>query len=70
MQRFRLAIFATLSLMSAAAPAWAGDVDDARLLAATSDRSNWLTHGRDYTNQRFSALTQINASSVTRLAPR
>jgi len=69
MRHFHLAIFALLSMMGAEGVA-AGELDDARLLAAGSDRTNWLTHGRDYTNQRFSALTQINTSSVARLAPR
>jgi glucose dehydrogenase len=44
--------------------------DDARLLQAHRDQSNWLTYGRDYSNQRFSPLTQINSANVERLAPR
>jgi glucose dehydrogenase len=70
MRRCRIAILVILSMMSAAGVAGGGEVDDARLLAAASDRANWLTYGRDYTNQRFSVLTQINASSVARLVPR
>ena len=70
MRRCHLAIFALLSMMGPAGVAGGGEIDDARLLAAASDRTNWLTHGRDYTNQRFSALTQINTSSVARLVPR
>lgn len=45
-------------------------VDDARLLTAGTDRGNWITYGRDYGNQRFSPLTQIDAGNVGRLAPR
>jgi alcohol dehydrogenase (cytochrome c) len=44
-------------------------VDDARLLAAGEERSGWLTYGRDYANQRFSPLAQIDAGNVTRLRP-
>ena len=70
MRRCRIAIFAMLSVMSPAGIAGDGEIDDARLLAAASDRTNWLTYGRDYSNQRFSVLTQINTSSVARLVPR
>jgi glucose dehydrogenase len=46
-----------------------GAVDDARLLGAAADRDNWLTYGRDYGNQRFSPLAQIQAGNVQRLRP-
>jgi glucose dehydrogenase len=47
-----------------------GVVDDQRLLTAndTTD-ANWITFGQDYRNQRFSSLTGIDWSSVSRLAP-
>jgi glucose dehydrogenase len=48
----------------------AATVDDVRLKTATDDRANWLTYGRDYANQRFSPLNQINRTSVQQLAPR
>jgi glucose dehydrogenase len=55
-------------------PAWCYSVDaihdDARLLQAHRDVSNWLTYGREYGNQRFSPTAQINTSTVSRLAPR
>lgn len=70
MRRCRIAILAMLSVMSPAGIAGDGEIDDARLLAAASDRTNWLTYGRDYANQRFSVLAQINSSSVARLVPR
>jgi quinohemoprotein ethanol dehydrogenase len=44
-----------------------GAVDDARLLAADGDPANWITHGRDYAEQRFSPLDQVNADNVPRL---
>ena len=46
-----------------------GLVDDNRLLKAQTDTSNWLSHGRDYSNRRFSPLKQINKGNVKRLAP-
>jgi glucose dehydrogenase len=50
--------------------AYGAELDDARLLNAASDRSNWLTYGRDYANQRFSESDTINVTTVKRLAPR
>ncbi len=44
-------------------------VSDARLLAAGSTPEHWLSHGRDYTNQRYSPLTQINRKTIARLGP-
>ncbi|MGI9295810.1 MAG: PQQ-dependent dehydrogenase, methanol/ethanol family [Pseudomonadales bacterium] len=38
-----------------------------RLLAADADNSNWLTHGRTYSEQRFSPLSQINTENVADL---
>ena len=43
-------------------------VDDARLHGAKSD-SEWITFGRDYTNQRFASQTSIDRASVAHLAP-
>lgn len=62
-------------LMVAAAPAQQqGDaaatatVDDGRLRAAAAD-GDWITFGRDYSNQRFAPLHAIDRSNVARLAP-
>ena len=49
--------------------AQSGTVDDARLLGAAGDREGWLTYGRDYGNQRFSPLDQIQTGNVQRLRP-
>src|SRR5262249_49801377 len=49
----------------AAAPR--ANVDRARLVAADSDTQNWLTHGRTYSEQRFSPLKSIDASNVSGL---
>ena len=46
-----------------------GPVDDDDLLAAQGNNGNWLMYGRTYNSQRFSGLTQINKSNVSRLTP-
>jgi quinohemoprotein ethanol dehydrogenase len=42
-------------------------VDDARLLAADADPNDWITHGRDYAEQRFSPLAQVHDGNAARL---
>jgi quinohemoprotein ethanol dehydrogenase len=42
-------------------------VDDAALQNADSDSANWITYGRNYSEQRFSPLKQIDERSVGRL---
>ena len=42
-------------------------VDSQSLLAAGDNRSEWLTHGRTYDEQRFSPLAQIDTGNVKRL---
>jgi quinohemoprotein ethanol dehydrogenase len=43
------------------------DVDTARIVAADSEPGNWLTHGRTYSEQRFSPLTAIDTGTVASL---
>ena len=43
----------------------AGNIDDARINNAASEPGNWLAHGLDYREQRFSPLTQINRDTAT-----
>ena len=43
-------------------------VDDAAL-ADEAGGDNWLAYGRTYSEQRFSPLTQVNDTTVSRLAP-
>src|SRR5260370_11935954 len=43
------------------------NVDDATLRAAASWHNEWLTHGRDYAETRYSPLASIDAASVSRL---
>jgi quinohemoprotein ethanol dehydrogenase len=45
----------------------AGEVDAARLLAASGNTADWLTHGRTYDEQRFSPLANINQGNVAGL---
>jgi len=45
----------------------AAAVDDARLRGAAGEADNWLAHGRDQAEQRFSPLTQVNDGNVARL---
>lgn len=42
-------------------------VDQQRLGAADQDPGQWMSHGRDWTEQRFSPLNQINDRNVNRL---
>ncbi len=39
-------------------------VDSQRLVNADKEPGNWLTHGRTYSEQRFSPLNQINDKNV------
>jgi quinohemoprotein ethanol dehydrogenase len=48
-------------------PTGAVQVTDERLLAAGSDGDNWLSHGRDYSEQRYSPLTDINTGNISKL---
>ena len=56
----------TLTRTSSAAPTFT-NVTDQMLMNARNDGKNWLMYGRDYTNQRWSPLTQINATNVRNL---
>src|SRR2546429_9313021 len=42
-------------------------VDGEALLSAADDRTDWLTHGRTYDEQRFSPLDRINTGNVKNL---
>ncbi|MEL7199692.1 MAG: PQQ-dependent dehydrogenase, methanol/ethanol family [Pseudomonadota bacterium] len=39
-------------------------ITQAMLVSADADDANWITHGRTYSEQRFSPLDQINAETV------
>lgn len=61
-------LFVILGPQSLAAQAQG--IDDERLQAAGAARADWLHYGRDYSQQRFSPLDQINTVSVKRLVPK
>ena len=60
-----LAAFAALSACSPSQRA-SGDAypSDRRIAAADSEPQNWLSHGRTYSEQRFSPLEQIDSGNV------
>ena len=45
-------------------------VTEQQLRDAQNDSATWLTYGKNYFGWRYSGLAEINASNVTRLAPR
>lgn len=66
----RHAGFVHVVLAAFTAQAFAADIDDNRLANAGAETASWLTHGRDYANQRFSPLDRINVDTVKRLVPK
>lgn len=50
-----------------AARAATAGIDTARITAADEEPGNWLSHGRTYSEQRFSPLTSINEETVETL---
>jgi PQQ-dependent dehydrogenase (methanol/ethanol family) len=48
----------------AAQPQPGANVDGAKIINADSDPGEWLSHGRNYSEQRFSPLSQINTGNV------
>ncbi len=41
-----------------------GGIDADRLVNAAADTANWITYGRDYAEQRYSPLDQVNLETV------
>lgn len=64
-RRFAGMIVSGLFLLSTTSHA--DPVTAERLLAAADDTANWLTHGRDYREQRHVSLTQINDDNIGEL---
>lgn len=64
------AVGLAFSIFALPAVAYAEPVSDARMKAAGADASNWILHGRDYANQRFSPLDAINTGNVKKLVPK
>jgi len=60
---------AVLLIAPAQAAHRAGDVTDERLRHADQDPGNWLTHGGNWQELRYSKLADINAANVNMLRP-
>jgi quinohemoprotein ethanol dehydrogenase len=43
------------------------DVDGARIIGADQEPGNWMSHGRTYSEQRFSPLKEINERNIGEL---
>ena len=44
-----------------------GNIDQSRIINADNEPHNWLAHGRDYNEQRYSPLDQINTETIQNL---
>ena len=44
-----------------------GNIDQSRIINANYEPHNWLSHGRDYNEQRYSPLDQINTETIQNL---
>ena len=44
-----------------------GNIDTQRIIKANNEPHNWLSHGRDYNEQRYSPLNQINTKTIKNL---
>jgi len=58
---------AALALAGCGDSASEGWIDAERLASAGSDTANWMTYGRDYSEQRYSPLDQIDTETVGEL---
>ena len=56
-----------IATLGACGPLGPGAVTEARIEAADREPGNWMTHGRTYSEERFSPLTQVNADNVNQL---
>lgn len=62
-----IAAAAALVLTSCGSQQSENAITSERLLAAGDDAANWITHGRTYSEQRFSPLDQVNTGNVSEL---
>ena len=44
-----------------------GNINKSRIINADNEPHNWLAHGRDYSEQRFSPLKKINKDNISQL---
>ena len=59
-----VAFVASLALAACSSDTSEGGIDAESLLNAGSDTANWITYGRDYAEQRFSPIDQVNLETV------
>jgi quinohemoprotein ethanol dehydrogenase len=65
-----LALFSCVGAQRPAArPKIVANVDEARLSHPEREPQNWITHGGNWMEQRFSTLSQINTQTVSELKP-
>src|SRR5436309_3624020 len=62
-----LLAFALLTILTACSALQPQDTTTAAISHAAN--TEWPSFGRDYSNQRFSPLDQVNRGNVTKLAP-
>ncbi|WP_245228750.1 PQQ-dependent dehydrogenase, methanol/ethanol family [Pontixanthobacter sp. CEM42] len=67
MKKFAIAAFAALTLTSCGEQMSEDGINAERLLNAQSDDANWISYGRNYEEQRYSPLDQVNAETVSDL---
>ena len=59
-----LAACAALALAACGSGHETSGIDAEALVNADADNANWMTYGRDYAEQRYSPLDQVNAETV------
>ena len=62
-----LAVYASSRVSQKGATSKPANVDAARIAAADGEPGNWMTHGRTYSEQRFSPLKEITDRNVENL---
>lgn len=69
MLNLRISVLSAMLLAAGLASSSFAQVDTARISASAEgeDAGQWLSHGRDYSEQRFSPLEQITADNVDEL---
>ncbi len=64
---YRIAYLFLTALCFGLSPIYAETVNHQTLIKSAKQSPQWLTHGRDYSETRFSPLAQINTSNVSTL---
>jgi PQQ-dependent dehydrogenase (methanol/ethanol family) len=62
-----LSLCSVVALVLAQVACVSNTIDTARIAAADTEPGNWLSHGRSYSEQRFSPLVAIDTASVASL---